>query len=453
MHAIRLINFKGFKDSGWIEFKPLTLIYGYNASGKSSILKALLLLKQSLGNNPTESLRFAASDGVDLGNYEDIVYNHKILKETPIEVHLQIETDNLPKFFKQQNDTLISRLKNNELVIQIQISYDNKIKANYVSLFKVTLSSNSESILSLKKANSSLKNRVYILQSIFYKDNLETKVNIGFNGFIPTVVDEEMNRFNLEDPLGLLLLILHYQTSNYFQRLSNVGPLRSHPSRIQLFTGGNPDHVGSNGNGTYEILYHSRYKDNKLQQNLNKWLNKYNFELDWKVYREGLCEFKIKNRKTDTSVSLVDTGFGLSQIIPIVVELIVCDGGLIIEQPEIHLHSKMQLELGDLFIEHVKKRDKPLIIETHSENILLRVRRRIAENCLKQDGKLFTSDKLAVYFISNDGIQSIVHKVNIDKYGDLQDTPKEFDEFFSDSFQEVMEISKISFQNKQECLK
>lgn len=151
MHAIRLINFKGFKDSGWIEFKPLTLIYGYNASGKSSILKALLLLKQSLGNNPTESLRFAASDGVDLGNYEDIVYNHKILKETPIEVHLQIETDNLPKFFKQQNDILISRLKNNELVIQIQISYNNKIKANYVSLFKVILSSNSESILSLKK--------------------------------------------------------------------------------------------------------------------------------------------------------------------------------------------------------------------------------------------------------------------------------------------------------------
>ena len=79
MKAIRIKRFKGFKDSGWLNLKPITLFFGYNSSGKSSILNALLMLKQSLSNYSKEvPFVFSKKNGVDLGGFEDIVYEKKI---------------------------------------------------------------------------------------------------------------------------------------------------------------------------------------------------------------------------------------------------------------------------------------------------------------------------------------------------------------------------------------
>jgi len=93
MEAIRLQNFKGFQDSGWIALKPITLLFGYNSSGKSSIMQALLMLKQSLENPASEvPFVFSSEKGVDLGSYEDIVYNHRIDDENPITMSVKINT-------------------------------------------------------------------------------------------------------------------------------------------------------------------------------------------------------------------------------------------------------------------------------------------------------------------------------------------------------------------------
>ncbi len=55
VEAFRIQNFMGFEDSGWIELRPITLLFGRNSSGKSAILRALLLLRQSLSSQ-TEDL-------------------------------------------------------------------------------------------------------------------------------------------------------------------------------------------------------------------------------------------------------------------------------------------------------------------------------------------------------------------------------------------------------------
>ena len=106
----------------------------------------------------------------------------------------------------------------------------------------------------------------------------------------------------------------------------------------------------------------------------------------------------------------------------------------LIEQPELHLHTAAQAPLGDLFLETAKLGRGQLIVETHSENILLRIRRRIAEGA--------DPDLVAVYWVEDhpDG-QSTVRRIHIDQGGNL-DWWREG--VFSEGYEEVRAISRAT---------
>ena len=92
MKAIRLQRFKAFEDSGWIEFKPITLLFGYNSAGKSSILQALFMLKQSIKNMADEvPFVFSSEKGIDLGAFEDVVHKHEIDHKQPMVISLRVD--------------------------------------------------------------------------------------------------------------------------------------------------------------------------------------------------------------------------------------------------------------------------------------------------------------------------------------------------------------------------
>lgn len=75
--AFRVQNFMGFKDSGWVELQPITLLFGRNSSGKSALIRALLLLRQSLDSEPDSgALLFVKDEGYDFGDYREIVHDH-----------------------------------------------------------------------------------------------------------------------------------------------------------------------------------------------------------------------------------------------------------------------------------------------------------------------------------------------------------------------------------------
>jgi hypothetical protein len=82
IEAFRLIRFRGFEDTGWVALRPLTLFFGHNSSGKSSLLAGLLMLRQSV-LNPDRSTPFVfTSDlGVDVGSYEDLVFGQSYCQE------------------------------------------------------------------------------------------------------------------------------------------------------------------------------------------------------------------------------------------------------------------------------------------------------------------------------------------------------------------------------------
>ncbi len=137
--------------------------------------------------------------------------------------------------------------------------------------------------------------------------------------------------------------------------------------------------------------------------------------------------FKLRDINKDILVDTVDVGYGISQLIPVILAAIdenVCV--VAIEQPELHLHPAHQVVLGDLFIEgmEIKPCFSPIILETHSEHLILRLLRRIREttnNELPTDTPKLRADQISVIYTNSteSGIQ--LKHIPISKEGDFID--------------------------------
>lgn len=93
--AFRVQQFMGFADSGWIELQPITLLFGRNSSGKSALIRALLLLRQSLDSgSSSEALLFARDDGYDFGDYTELVRDHDVANDFSFWFKIHFQRDN-----------------------------------------------------------------------------------------------------------------------------------------------------------------------------------------------------------------------------------------------------------------------------------------------------------------------------------------------------------------------
>jgi predicted ATPase len=147
------------------------------------------------------------------------------------------------------------------------------------------------------------------------------------------------------------------------------------------------------------------------------------------------------NRDSDR-ILITDVGFGISQILPV---LTMCysvpEGSIVVfEQPEIHLHPRAASGLADVFIHASKMRSVQFIIESHSEHLLRRLQRRIAE---QHNGLAY--DDVALYFCSYEENESKLEPLNVDLYGDITNWPEDF---FGDEFGEVALRQKAALERK-----
>jgi predicted ATPase len=126
-------------------------------------------------------------------------------------------------------------------------------------------------------------------------------------------------------------------------------------------------------------------------------------------------------------VKLTDVGFGVSQVLPVIVECFYVPRRSIVifEQPEIHLHPRVQADLADLFVDAIRAREGGVprecqfIIESHSEHFLRRLQRRIAE-------KELSEEDVALYFIHTEGAQARIEQLDVDAYGNIKNWPENF---------------------------
>ena len=217
------------------------------------------------------------------------------------------------------------------------------------------------------------------------------------------------------------------------ESVNHISPLRAHPRRFYFLDKANINTVLDtlDGNSLAEVL-----KENyTVKESVNSWLSRFGLKVDVSTIQDVVHQLKIHQHTLDLDIT--DVGFGISQILPIIVQgfLSFKDSLTMVEQPEIHLHPKMQADLADLFIDIISgnatfsKRDKNkqanfqkhLLIETHSEYLLKRLMRRINEGVI-------SSDQVAIYFIEppkKEGDPSLIVEKEISKEGGFE-WPKDF---------------------------
>ena len=146
-----------------------------------------------------------------------------------------------------------------------------------------------------------------------------------------------------------------------------------------------PKDIGRHGEKMISALLSSRVQLRSTDEQIAKRLQKLglidSYTLNPTSNRDQNYEFLVKQYKDGPEVGLTDVGFGVSQILPVLTLCYYAPEGstLILEQPEAHLHPKAQSELADVLIDVVKNRKVQIILESHSEHLLLRLMRRIAE--------------------------------------------------------------------------
>ena len=122
--------------------------------------------------------------------------------------------------------------------------------------------------------------------------------------------------------------------------------------------------------------------------------------------------------------SLSDVGFGVSQILPVITMLMFVPKGSIIllEQPELHLHPNAQAALADLMLDVAEKRNLQLIVESHSEHIVRRLQRRIAE----ASPAFAKPENIKMYYCQPGEGGATIDEVVVDRFGQIVDWPEKF---------------------------
>ena len=155
---------------------------------------------------------------------------------------------------------------------------------------------------------------------------------------------------------------------------------------------------------------------------------------DFQVKRHGRqmsdpFQLRVKVR-TGPSANLMDVGYGVSQSLPILVDIMAPGQMLLgtptflLQQPEVHLHPRGQAELASLFVQSFKKRGHHFLVETHSDYIVDRVR-----ICVRQE--FLRPDDVSILYFEPRGNAVTIHNLTLDRHGNLNDAPPGYRDFFS----------------------
>lgn len=459
--SLRIQNFKGWKDTGEIKLAPITLFLGSNSSGKSSIGQLLMLLKQSSTSADRKTVLFLGDSEsvVELGGPIDMLYMHAM--ENLLGFEYQWE---LPKEIELTTSTNTGEgtdIKVDSLKFHGQIGVFGE-ETKYLEVEKMEYEAKCEEATQLsvalervKKASSA---RAYKASSRGIKlvrtpgRPWEIPSPYRFYGF-----PDEMLTYFKNAWFTTQLNAAHEQ---FFSTISYIGPLRERGERHYRWTGFAPASVGATGKDTILALLASRSQNRQynlkpkqplvsLEGIVAKALKKMGLveEFEIKKISEDRQDYdvKVRTKGSHTMTDIPDVGFGISQILPIIVQLYYAPPNsiIIMEQPELHLHPNAQAALADVMIaaisarENAKKRNIQLIIETHSEHFLRRFQLRIAERTLGEE-------EFSAYFANNEESPAQLEPLKINMFGEILNWPKNF---FGDLKGDILAQTQAALKN------
>jgi len=237
---------------------------------------------------------------------------------------------------------------------------------------------------------------------------------------------------------GLPALQLAFE--NLFAKVHYLGPIRSFPERVYQWGGEKPLDTGWDGDQAIAALLASSMEDR-----VAGWLKKMelidSFRLEPVDPARTIFQCWVRVVPTSLEVLLPDVGFGVSQILPVLVDCAMLrdNSVLLLEQPEIHLHPFAQAALADVLIDAIKSQNIQIIVESHSEHLLRRIQRRIAEEA-------FPAEDTALYFCRFKDGASKAEELKLDDYGYITNWPEHF---FGDEMGEIANMTVAATQRRK----
>ena len=497
---ITLENFKAFQKLDNLKVKPITILCGTNSCGKSSILQSILLLKQTLeSKNPNQNLLLNGRF-VKLGYFEDVIFRKKTKNNISFDFVFDItpESHDIRTGRRMPIDMILRELivdrekpinRKTEYVIDYKISL--KANAEYeddeyskslgvahvcVKIFeKDTTDNKSEITISL----TNIKEDLYKVEWTNLKSrfglhreeapNGEMEMRMRFDNLVPIPIDFRPDRLNEQrnsnfQDIRSFLFRINDLLQTFYSLYSYVGPLRqSHKDGGGFYFGDDTVDIGNFGeNAPFLFL---KEKNNKLQNHFfynkkdDSFVKKPSISLE-KAFDEWFSLLGIKgfggtlnnriinlhlnaNKYDDTRIDISQVGFGVSQMFPIVLEGLRMEKGntLLIEQPEIHLHPNLQMQMADYFIA-LALSEKRVIVETHSDHVINRLVRRIVE-----DDTHGLKDLIGIYFIKPSENGSVYEEILIDETKGVVNWPVDF---FDQTATEQMKIMQAGVKKRKQ---
>ncbi len=495
---ITIENFKGIGDRVDIPIRPITLLFGANSAGKSTILQSLLYLRELLERQNTDADKLiACGSSIDLGGFSQFVHGHDLKATVRIGVEISVDADGLPTYDQSfsnpyEEQTVLSQgaLGNVETVgVEVSVEWDkdsdrpwitgysvkiNGTKIGEISAFpgsssKISFFDSSHSVFTgfdeqgeLLYQDSGLIEPVICELDRTGKDHKENR-DIPF-GEGQTVIPEWGKAFPMKSyddwacseesvaiarhMLGQIFIGSGELVLNELQRIRHIGSFRDIPERSFNVRRSPADDRWANGAAAWDLLYNSDLKWFDADQFASLGMG---YEIDRQTYFElpsesALAAFLIRAQVEDeiylseleslpirreveglverTRLRLIDScskvevapcdvGVGVSQVLPVVVGAMAPGYSVLsVEQPELHIHPAVQCALADVLAHQViRSENRCLLLETHSEHLMLRWLRRIREQSedeLPPEAPPVSPDHLSVLYVQSvDGRQKI----------------------------------------------
>ncbi|MEG0030746.1 DUF3696 domain-containing protein [Acinetobacter sp.] len=452
LKQIGIENFKAFAEFQEINLAPITLIYGANSSGKSSIIHALMVLKQSTLFSNLKSGIYSDKKILDVGSYSTMVYSHDIQKDIKFSLNFNIRgtrSSNLERLatsfvysFDDNDKQGFSYLKNIKFEDKNRrdsFGYTFKNKFNgkdetSTKNFDLELLENYKLPMRHESLPKPLLKQIMGVYLYDAEEEFSIPKRIGVDGRKHMEVWEKLEKEKYNRVLFEIHNFLNDKirsNSNFIQKelkkISYLGPLRSNPKRYYSVDSEFEISVGKEGEN---IAYFLKSDNENLSKSINEWFKNFSIPYEFKPqpidskHSEPLIQIELTDLRNNVPVSPLDVGFGIGQILPVLVEGIVRKDSIIcVEQPEIHLHPKLQAELAEFFAETCT--NNQWIIETHSEALMLRIQKLIRSKKLINGKRLKPEDVSILYVVPSnmddeqEGAEVV--QIRLDDDGDFMD--------------------------------
>jgi predicted ATPase len=458
---ISIYNFKSIGSLVEYEVKPLTILSGTNSSGKSSFIQLLLLLKQTIQLDSAQYPLFLNGEFFNVKGYFDIIRGKE--SSNKLKVVFKFDKSELTDYRLYDEISFYETIGYSTLSISIEFDFvSNKILISEFDVrFLLPDTSKGDQFITFINNSSNfsiVSNTGVFNESLFYQEGKYTIKNISYSSVFPASYEIEIKGVSSRQVPkleGVKAII-----RDFFKRVNYIGPLREQPKDEYKNTGSDTT-VGIKGEYVAEVF--SEHSDQETdyivveeENDTVRFVPKRGTFLDavkyWLCEKFELCEDIYSKKTADSYIIYVRShmgiestikhvGFGVSQILPIIVEGLALPTGnmLILEQPEIHLHPKIQSRLFDFLIGIVLQ-GKRVLIETHSDHLITRLRRRIAED---QEGLL--ASEIGLTFIESKAKDLLFRNIGIDDFGGLDYFP---DNFIEKADVELRAILKAQMKKK-----